>query len=226
MVFAWLITCQAQSEEDVKPADGLVYRAVQEAKAQGKTKAVLGVPIPLPTSLRNVDDVLDHYSILITEHAQAPVTVVEQNGIDTWHRLRIREVILRQRETNDEPLPDDLPSQLLPVPQGEVLAATSGGTTIIDGIIVTQGSHWGISLRPGNQYLLFVWLTSGGRHAQLAANEASVFLIHADGTFEPVSKLRSPLIEDVQAFSGNILSQFRKAVRTRRPDRVTADGVH
>jgi len=200
------------SSTETSGDEGRIRRVVREAKARGDTEVALSPPIPLPTGVSSVDEVVALYSIVIVEPVQTLVSLADPDAIETWCKLKVLEWLVRQKMTDDEPR---IPSALLPVPKDELVVVHSGGKAIIDGVTVTEQSYDNLSFKTSRKYLLFVLLSRRAQYADLAAGSSSAFLVRPDDTLEPLTRLSYPLVDDVRRVSGGVLSVFREAVRSR-----------
>jgi hypothetical protein len=205
----------AQQPAAAPEHSSFLRRVASEAKARGETK-VVWTAIPLPTGISNLDQILAHYSVVVAELVEARNSEFGDQ-ITTWYRFRVDEVLHEQPEIDDDNLPPGVPAGLQAPGKDEILIASHSGTVVIDGVTIIQNSLHDIAFQLSHKYLLFVLLTSGGKLGQLAAMDASVYSINPDGTFESLTKRPNRLVADVQAFAGNIFSQFREAIRNRRP---------
>ncbi len=118
-------------------------------------------------------------------------------------------------------LTDSLPVQiktstLLPLNGNQILLAVSGGTTVIDGVTLTERTPGEESIKLNQQYL-FILDISPDRLARLPLEAAGVFTIGGDGnTLSPITSRAHPVVKDVNSPQFRFLSQVQRSIALMR----------
>lgn len=207
--YAW------QQEPNATPQQNHYSRiavAIARAKAAGVNEITLLAPIVLPTGVATVDDLIRDYTLLrvIVEDA---TTLVGDQGVETWYKLGVLEVLNRQAKVGDAPLPQPAPLRLAPLTGSEVFYAVTGGTAVVDGITITEPPvDAGLMLQKGHEYVGGFFLEAGGQLADTAALSASLYELDKD-ELKPQGRPQHPLVRDFRDYLGNRLSALRDTLR-------------
>jgi len=192
-----------------------LQRLVQHAREEGRSEVVLPSVIDLQTGVTSMAQILSEYSILRIKVKDTHVSVAD-GDIKTWYKLEVLEEILRQNEVDDRPLPENIPAQLLPLLDSEVLHVQTGGVTSINGIRVIQPPPVNqYTLKRGQDYLIASYLECGGKLLFPAAGVDGVFAI-SDSILTPLAKRDREFVREVEWVYGNHLDRLRTDMRLRR----------
>jgi hypothetical protein len=187
----------------------------EEAKAQGRTIAELPASILLPTGVREVNDIVGPYSVVVGEPVSSWVSPAAGDRLTTWYLIRVVEVLLKQSKLASEPLAGaELLSAMLPISPDYILVPAPGGDLLLDDVLLRQFSK--LQLRTKQTYLLVLYFDSTGRAAELAAQEAGVFAIGpGDGSLHALSD--SPLARDIKAKWNSKIDAIGSFLRAQVP---------
>lgn len=145
---------------------------------------------------------------------QESVWYEEADQILTWYKFRTIETLSTKTyvscpDCTFDPSP---PSGLLPLQSGEVLLAVSGGSALIDNVVVEVLLEDFPGLVNGQKYLLFMNLNPSSQIAEVIAPQGIVH-VNSDNTFAPVIRLTpgatEPIINGLATQYGNSLVQLR-----------------
>lgn len=204
--------------QDVK-REGRIALEVKSAKSHGQNNVELVAPIGMPTGISTVDDVLNHYSVVIAELVGKRVGA-DADDVNTWYKFRISELLAEQPNNSLEALTDRVPQDLLPMQPEEFLILQNGGKIVVDGVTVTETPRNDLSFDTPNRYVLFLHFESSSKVASLAADRASAFLITAEGELAALTKRPHPLVKDVQVQYNNRLDWLRDDAKARMSRRL------
>ena len=205
--------------QDLK-LEGRIALEVKSAKSHGQNNVELLAPIGTPTGILTVDDVLNHYSVVVAELVGKRVGA-DADNVYTWYKFRISELLAEQPNNPLEAFTDRVPLDLLPLQAEELLIVRHGGKIVVDGVTVTETSRDDLSFDTAHRYVLFLYFESSSKIASLAAGRASAFLITAEGELAALTKRPHPLFKDIQVQYNNRLDWLRddaKARMSRRPN--------
>jgi hypothetical protein len=189
-------------------------RLVQHAKEEGRSEVVLSALIDMKTGVTSMAQILSEYSILRIKVKDSYVSVTD-GDIKTWYKLEVLEEIHRQNEVDKRPLPENIPAQLLPLLDSEVLHVQPGGVTTVEGIRVIQPAPVNqYTLKRGYDYLITSYLECGGKLLFPAAGVDGVFTV-SDSTLAPLAKGDRELVREVEGVYGNHLDRLRSDTRMR-----------
>jgi hypothetical protein len=196
--------------------EGRLHNLVKSAREHGEAKVVLPTVLILPTGLSSVEEIFDDYSLVVAKLVDA-VTTVDSSGdkIITWHKVRVSDWLARQKATSGDSYDGNIPQQLLPLSQDELIFYTDGGTLEIDGVTVEQGSPQSSHLRPDTPYLFILFLENPPGIASLAAEANGVFAISSEGTFSTLGNPEHDLVKDMRQRYGERLDFLREDTRRR-----------
>ncbi len=200
--------------------EGRLHNLVKSAREHGEAKVVLPTVLILPTGLSRVEEIFDDYSLVVAKLVDA-VTTVDSSGdkIITWHKIRVSDWLARQKTTSGDSYDGNVPQQLLPLSQDELIFYTEGGTLEIDGVTVEQGSPQSFHLRPDTPYLFILFLENPPGIASLAADANGVFAISfaisSEGTFSTLGNPEHDLVKDMRQRYGERLDFLREDAKRR-----------
>jgi hypothetical protein len=140
------------------PGGTQLAESVQKARAQGETK----ITTPAAAYTQRVPPTLDEAvaeSRVVIARADASTTTVDTIGVGlvTWDKLHVIEVLHDLDSNSDTHLKPSqkLPKEMGSLSQGDIVLSYSGGTAIVDGVMVTTPSAH-VALQKGKTYLLFL----------------------------------------------------------------------
>ncbi len=186
----------------------------RRTKAEGRLK--IRVPGPIsdyPGEDMGFDEAVQEYTLAVAEPLTNKSYVVDSNGVRTWYKFRIIELLSRRNSVlcyTCPPVPD-APREMFPISADEFLIATGGGTVAVDGVDITVDNSALPMFETGKRYLLFISLTPTGV-ALLGAGPAGVFRVGVDERLEPVSREDRPIQAQVHQRFAFRLSKLKERV--------------
>jgi len=199
--------------------EGRIALEVKSAKSHDQNNVELLAPIGMPTGISTVDDVFNHYSVVVAELVSKRVGA-DADDVNTWHKFRISELLAEQPNNPLEAFTDRVPLDLLPLQAEELLIVRHGGKIVVDGVTVTETSRDDLSFDTAHRYVLFLYFESSSKIASLAADRASAFLITAEGELAALTKRPHPLFKDIQVQYNNRLDWLRDDAKARMSRRL------
>jgi hypothetical protein len=212
--------CHAQSV-----SIGRIKGAVENARRSHLTSISIPLPLMQQQSISSLDEELrSRYAIMVQPVARVSTLSPDGNSIFSWYKLRtIRKLSHATLDKHEDEavlvkhLPD-LPRQLLPVAQDEVIVSFVGGQLTIDGVQVTYGSSKA-DLELHKTYLIFVgsFVFNDGTKSTTGFgpinNWSSVFSVGANGdTLTPLIVLDNAIIPSLvsKEFHGRLSEVMRR----------------
>ena len=154
---------------------------MKPAKEQGKKEVILPATISIPTIQLPLEELLRNSGLFRVKVIDKETTVSEPYAnIMTWYKVEIVETLhLQGKMINDEPLPDEAPSRLLPLLPSESLLVVQGGVITVDGVKVVRSVSTGENhFIPQVEYLIVGYLDYGGKLIRPSTGRAGVFRIN------------------------------------------------
>jgi len=199
---------------------GRLREAVLEAKASGRSQVRIPAVQITPASVNSLFTIRESYTVVVAQPQQIVMApTADGNGITTWYKLKVSEMVTKQPVVSSEPSLGQLevPAGLLPIGPDEVLMAMSGGSIVAQGVTVLQGSPFNLRLEPNREYVLCLYLQWSGALADLASLSDGAFELQPDGsTILPLGHKEHPLVRDVYVRTGNSLEFLRQALQEQR----------
>ncbi len=189
---------------------------VENAKAEGKKEAVVSVSSAIPSGVESLDDIIRDHSILRVRVIDSETAVYEPDSdFKTWYKLEVLEELHKQDRIRDEPLPDGVPSRLLPLLPSESLLVVHGGTVTVDGVRVTRAIANGDTYyNLGSEYLITAHLDYGGHLVRPTSGAEGVFRIE-NTTLKPLGSEQRQLVRDLRRLYNNDIDQLRSDSQLR-----------
>lgn len=189
-----------------------------EAKAAGRYDIAFSTPVDDPAFTRGLLDISSKYSIVIAS-VVAQETLVGQNRMFTWYVLQAESYLTRHGPVMPSlkgvaALPETRrPRTLLPLTGSDtLLIEVPGGSTVIDGVTVSEREAEAQSLLPNKPYVFILDISEDGTIGYLPIGFAGVFAIGADGEMlSPLSTRENPVTADVKA-KFNTVSKAKTAL--------------
>ena len=187
---------------------GRVAVALEDAKATGKRDVQLPASIPYYASVTSLDDALSHYTTVLAAPIRSESRVSsDSRNIITWYKLHIVEVLSEPKEVlkcSSCFSLTDVPTELLPINEDEIVVAKNGGSIITDDIKITSNDFTYPELKLSQQYLLFLSLDRHTRVASAELGPKGVLVVDSDGGIEGINAQNSQLAKDLKSRYGNV----------------------
>ena len=189
-----------------------------EAKAAGRCDIAFSTPVDDPVFTAGLLDISSKYSIVIASVA-AQETLVGRSRMFTWYVLQVESYLIRHGPAMPslkgvDGLPETRrPRTLLPLTGSDtLLIEVPGGSTVIDGVTVSEREPEAQSLLPNKRYVFILDISEDGTMGYLPTGFAGVFAIGADGEMlSPLSTSENPVTDDVKA-KFNTVSKAKAAL--------------
>ncbi len=193
---AYLVGCDARAPQAIRPA--ISWQA-------------------MPLEIPNFSEVLRAYTLIHGRvEAAASILVSGQISID-YYKVSTIEVLCLQPKISSEPLLDSLPQELFPLRPGEFLTLGGSSESIIGEDLFGQPApEGGLKLKIGDQYLLAVFLESGGATGFPAGGPSTIYRI-AETEIIPLVPSRDVYNSDLRQLFNNNLSSLKSYVATHCP---------
>lgn len=166
------------------------------------------------STITSMEEIMRKYSLLRVRVIDKEITVDEHYlDLFTWYKLEIVEVLHQQNGVNNGPLPEDVPSRLLPLLSSETLLVMPGSVVTVDGVRVVRAID-GFALSKKQEYLIAAKLACGSKLIIPVADSAGVFRIE-NNNLSSLDRREHELVREVEQVYGNDLGRFRSDVRMR-----------
>ena len=126
--------------------------------------------------------------------------------IETWYKLQIVDFLSEPQSARctDCSASRDVPQQLQPVLEDEILLVRNTGTVVSEGVKVTSSDLIFPDLKLNQEYLLFVSIDLRTRVGVIELGATGVSTIDADGQISPVNAGRGQLSNELKARYGKM----------------------
>jgi hypothetical protein len=208
------------SHESKNPATLLDIRnKVQRAKTTGQRELRLPAPIPYYSDVRDLDDALRSYSTIIAE----PISVhtrlsSDSSSIEAWYKFKVSDFLSQPEKPHAcgscETL-TEIPPEVLPVNENEVLVVRSAGALEVDGVNVRSEDLSFPNYQLNQKYLLFVNLDLNSRIASVELGPQGVSLIRSDDEFQSIAPTSQKLSQSLKERYGKV-SDVQNALRFKK----------
>jgi hypothetical protein len=189
---------------------------LDRAKAEGQSEIILPASSEIQMA-SSIEDIMRDYSLLRVKVKDIQTIASESSAtITTWYKLEVLETIHQQARIGEDPLPENAPSDFLPLLTSESLMVRSGGTINVDGVRVVRAiGQSQFVLDQDQEYLIAVYMDCGGKLIRPVARAAGVFAISSDSTLIPKSSKQYQLVSEVESAYENRLDRLRLDARLR-----------
>ena len=163
-----------------------IKERVELAKLRGKKQVIVPGTISLHPVVKTADEMdktLSSYSLVLAERIGEIGYLGNSNTINSWYKFRLVDLI-----TQAQPGPAfarrELPRELFPVKNDEILVPIPGGTVTLDGVEVTQRDQNFPPFDQTKRYLLLVSFDPSTKVAELALGSQAVLIVNADNSLD------------------------------------------
>jgi len=210
-----------QLEEKGKRQKLSLTELAQLAKAKGeKSVTAPGVATLYPNAStpEELNSALPEYAVFVAEPIQEKSRLSSQTHaegvspselITSWYKFRVLDVVSQGRAHQSFAV-RQIPEELLPVGENEVLVPKEGGTVIIDGVEVIQPEESVAGFRRDRKYLLILSVNPSTRIGELAFGAQSILPLAADASLDR-GQDRHILQRAIKQFHKGAISQLKRA---------------
>lgn len=211
----------AKPQQSPPPTGSLRWVAAQ-AYQQGRTHIIMGIQ-PRYLGVDDLNEATSEYSLFVGELvATSTVWDEASDSIETWYKFTTNERLTQRAYSACMYCsPPTLPSSLLPLQQGEFLVPLSGGSVMIDNVVVEQVLPNFTAMVTGQKYLLFLNFNESNKVGNLSLGPYGALLVTSENTFAPVMSIPQGYTDVISSGLttqyNNSLSQLRAAFNPPPP---------
>jgi hypothetical protein len=208
-------SCLELGAESAADDPGTLSRVANKARHDGKSSIDISAPDELWAEPEPLDEALSHTTVVIATEVASDVGN-DREDIVTWHKYKLFEKLSSQSFIRNEPLPQETPSSLLPLAEGEFLVPEIGGTANIEGITIREHSNRDGILPKQQRHLMFLIFRCSGALAVPNYGPASFFwLDNSDNIQAPIQGVKDKFRNGVLTRTGGKLSTMRTLASQR-----------
>lgn len=190
----------------------------QRIKIRGGDQVTVPAPLVEYTRVLSLDEAISHYHYtaavahLVGEHSFA----LNDSMIATWYKFKVKDYLVRQapsvcRICSQQP---ELPQELLPLADDEILVLKPGGTLNVEGVTIKSFEPSFPDFSRSEQYLLFLELDLSRNVGRVAAGPNGVFTIDPSGAAKHFgSNPRQPFGDEVEEKFGGSVGRIKSYIK-------------
>ena len=204
----------SKKPQQPSPRTGSLRWYAAQAQQQGRTHVALGIQPNYP-AVGDLNAATSDYSLFVGELV-ATRTVWDEasDSIETWYKFKTTERLTqRTYSVCTHCSPPTPPSDLLPLQQGEFLVPLTGGSVLIDNVVVETILADFTVMVPGQKYLLFLNFNGANNIGNLAIGPRGALLVTSEGTFAPVVSIPTGSTDII---SNGLITQYNNSL-TQNP---------
>ncbi|HEY0097646.1 MAG TPA: hypothetical protein VGB76_01720 [Pyrinomonadaceae bacterium] len=194
---------------------GTLRQQIAKAKSNGQLELNLSGLIANYEQVKNLDDALTRYTVLIAQPVEERSYLNEHDSITTWYKFKILEPVSQPAVAKSFDFIQP-PVELLPLNDDEILVPRIGGTLTVDGVKVTRSEHIFPTFKKSRKYLIFVLLDNSIKVGLPDLGPAGVLTINDDNSLTPINDVTLPLEKELKARYGKSLPEIRERFATAR----------
>jgi len=205
------------AELDATERRGTLSWYAKRARIEGKEYLVLPGPLAEYATVKDVDEALAHFGVVIARPAEKESFVQNNIEIMTWYKFKIIENLSQKKLPTCavcDPFDGPIPQGLLPLGSNEILMLRYGGTVRIEDVEVTMVDTQISDFSMAHEYLLFVATDQSGR-VDRGIGPIGIFTVKEDQALEALSKNPNSFTRDVEARYGHSLQLLRADMNRR-----------
>lgn len=188
---------------------GRLSRESRRALSSGKTSAQLPPARIEWAEPESLTDALKRCSVVVAKLENSAVGH-DADDIFTWRKYRIIEQLSVQPYVTNDPLPSEIPRSLLPLRPGEFLIPELGGTSVVNGVNISEANPQEAYLPKGSVHLMFLIFKASGAIALPNYGPVGMFSIdnseHIEGS---IDSEQNPFRSEVLRSTGGTLQGLR-----------------
>lgn len=212
---------QVWSRHQAKNAAAIldIHSKVQTAKTRGQRELLLPAPLPYYSDVSDLDDALGNYSTVIAE----PISVhtrlsSDATRIEAWYKFRVIDFLSQPENPHAcgtcEAI-KEIPPEVLPVKEDEILIARNAGELDIEGVRVRSEDLSFPNYRLNQKYLLFLNLDLNSRIASVELGPQGAYLISRDGEVQSIGSPGRKLSQSLNDRYGKV-DTLKNALKFRK----------
>jgi hypothetical protein len=181
------------------------------AKAKGQREVLISASLVDYAVPRNLDEAFAYHDLVLAEMVSSNSFSADRD-IRTWYKFRLIETLsTRTANCSTCPTPDEPPSELLPLNEGEFLLSQFGGEVSIDGVKVVSKNSQFPAFERGTKYLIFLSFDSNRIVASAPMGPWGTFISGAD---EKIQAIDNKLIHGLRSELSNRFNDSLISLRT------------
>ena len=207
---------QSREQQIIEDQRGTLAERAQRARARGQRRLVISTPIVPPARVRDLDQALSYFTVVVAEPIEQRTYPHDQYDLISWYRFRVVENLTPETHTGCLLCSDiEIPNELLPVNEDEILVPRYGGTLMLDGIEVVQLDRRFPQFIMGQRYLLFLSLDTSRRMGIMQVGPDGTFAVN-NGNLQAITNREHPIRGGLATQHGNSLERLRAHIRARQ----------
>ena len=184
-----------------------INEKVRVAKTKGERELRVPAPIPYYATVSSLDDALGNYSTVIAEPTFVH-TRLSSNAerVEAWYKFKIIDFLSEPEKPHlcgSCESVKNVPPEMLPIKEDEVLVVRGAGNLEVDGIKVSYEDLSFPNYHLNQQYLLFAIIDFNSRIASIELGPQGVSLVTSDGELQPIGS--------ASRLTANLKNRFGKA---------------
>jgi hypothetical protein len=191
---------------------GTLRQQIARAKLRGEPQLTLGGIVATYEQPKSLDNVLTRYSLVVAQLVEHKGYIDEHDSISSWYKFKIIETLSRPATPHSFAF-FELPTDLLPLRDDEILVSRLGGTVPIDGLSVTVQEHEFPEFRKSRKYLLFLLIDPVKKVGSAGLGPAGTLLIKDDDTFESINERAYSLQNEIQNKYGASFKSLKQGLK-------------
>lgn|GEM_PF-3556615 len=190
---------------------------LQLARARGQRKVTVpGNPTyyPVGSSIHELNAKLSDYTIVVAILIKKSSHLEGDTTIRTWNKFKMLDAIARvppRPKYVNRPAVSD---ELLPIREDEIVVPTEGGTTMIDGLEVTQLNSDFEFFHEGQKYMLALSLDPTTRIGELDLGPVGFLLLNPDNSLNDRLEAE-PLPQVLKTYHAGSLERLKEDLRSK-----------
>jgi hypothetical protein len=209
----WAFGTRTAAQQPTAP-EGSIRWSAQQARAAGQNEVdvITAVSYHGPA---DISEAISSDSILVGQLVNSATSWDETTGsITTWYKFSVLES-LAQRPYNPcaECTTPSVPAALLPLSAGQIVVPLSGGSVLMDDVVVEEIVSGFSGFVQGQNYLLFLNLDPSTNIGQLDYGPSGALLVTTQNTFARTIELAEgqldPISSGLATQYSNSLTQLR-----------------
>jgi hypothetical protein len=194
---------------------GTMRQQVARAKSNGQLQLNSSGLIATYEQVKDLDDVLRRYTVLIAQPVEERSYLSEHDSITSWYKFKILEHVSQPAASKSLDFIQP-PGDLLPLNDDEIMVPRLGGTVSMDGVEVTRGEHVFPAFEKSKKYLIFVLLDNAMKVGLPDLGPAGVLTINDDNSLTPINDVTLSLEKELKARYGKSLPEIRERFAAAR----------
>ncbi|MCA1603932.1 MAG: hypothetical protein LC775_00250 [Acidobacteria bacterium] len=194
LVVTFFVVARAISSQETASQRGLgegtIQWHAQRAKQRGQQEIIIPAPRWRPVGVSSLEEALGYFTVVVATPIENKSYIRSSNNIRTWYKFKVHEFLSRKNWAGCPtcPPPPDVPSEMLPLAEDEVLVPRGSGTVIVDGVKITSLETDYPLFSESHQYLLFLKFDASKQVGEITLGHAGVFTVSPSGGIKQINR--------------------------------------